>query len=211
MPRLPAACPSCGALYRSPLLARREEADTAFEVPVPCPDCGSGGRIPAEVLRRLSGLVRTLAELEPGEERLEGFLDRVEEICREAGDREEAVLEVLRVDPGLGRLAGGLPGDSPELMAAFLPLVRRLAAALSEEAAGDPAGAEEEARAVVERVLEELYAEREAAAGPEGEPDEVARARARLDAAGRNDPCPCGSGDKYKSCHWMEDLRATRS
>ena len=22
---------------------------------------------------------------------------------------------------------------------------------------------------------------------------------------GRNDPCPCGSGKKYKRCHWTED------
>ena len=28
----------------------------------------------------------------------------------------------------------------------------------------------------------------------------VEAARARLGAAGRNDPCPCGSGKKYKKC-----------
>ncbi len=22
---------------------------------------------------------------------------------------------------------------------------------------------------------------------------------------GRNDPCPCGSGKKYKHCHWSQD------
>ena len=29
---------------------------------------------------------------------------------------------------------------------------------------------------------------------------------------GRNDPCPCGSGKKYKRCHWEEDQqnRVTR-
>jgi tetratricopeptide (TPR) repeat protein len=30
-------------------------------------------------------------------------------------------------------------------------------------------------------------------------------ARARLGAAGRNDPCPCGSGKKYKKCHLRDD------
>lgn len=24
---------------------------------------------------------------------------------------------------------------------------------------------------------------------------------------GRNDPCPCGSGKKYKRCHWAEDQK----
>jgi hypothetical protein len=26
---------------------------------------------------------------------------------------------------------------------------------------------------------------------------------------GRNDPCPCGSGKKYKRCHWDQDQRRT--
>ena len=28
---------------------------------------------------------------------------------------------------------------------------------------------------------------------------------------GRNDPCPCGSGKKYKNCHMQKDLQTTRS
>jgi tetratricopeptide (TPR) repeat protein len=36
----------------------------------------------------------------------------------------------------------------------------------------------------------------------------VAKARERLGAAGRNDPCPCGSGKKYKKCHLAADEAA---
>jgi len=36
----------------------------------------------------------------------------------------------------------------------------------------------------------------------------VEAARARLGAAGRNDPCPCGSGKKYKKCHLRDDEAA---
>ena len=28
--------------------------------------------------------------------------------------------------------------------------------------------------------------------------------RNRADKVGRNDPCPCGSGKKYKNCHMRE-------
>ena len=28
------------------------------------------------------------------------------------------------------------------------------------------------------------------------------------DKAGRNDPCPCGSGKKYKKCCWQKDNAA---
>jgi len=42
--------------------------------------------------------------------------------------------------------------------------------------------------------------------------DDVAdKARARLAGTGRNDPCPCGSGKKYKKCHLAEDEGATAS
>jgi tetratricopeptide (TPR) repeat protein len=36
-----------------------------------------------------------------------------------------------------------------------------------------------------------------------------AKAKDRLAAAGRNDPCPCGSGKKYKKCHLAADEQAT--
>ncbi len=39
--------------------------------------------------------------------------------------------------------------------------------------------------------------------------DAAAKARERLGAAGRNDPCPCGSGKKYKKCHLAGDELAT--
>jgi len=37
----------------------------------------------------------------------------------------------------------------------------------------------------------------------------AAKALERLSAAGRNDPCPCGSGKKYKKCHLAADEQAT--
>jgi tetratricopeptide (TPR) repeat protein len=36
----------------------------------------------------------------------------------------------------------------------------------------------------------------------------IEAARARLGAAGRNDPCHCGSGKKYKKCHLRDDEAA---
>jgi tetratricopeptide (TPR) repeat protein len=39
--------------------------------------------------------------------------------------------------------------------------------------------------------------------------DKADKARARLAGTGRNDPCPCGSGKKYKKCHLIQDEGAT--
>jgi tetratricopeptide (TPR) repeat protein len=46
------------------------------------------------------------------------------------------------------------------------------------------------------------------AAGPEDREKAVAAAKTRLAAADRNDPCPCGSGKKYKKCHLRTDEAA---
>lgn len=45
--------------------------------------------------------------------------------------------------------------------------------------------------------------------GAAGTEQAAAEARARLASAGRNDPCPCGSGKKYKKCHLVADEGAT--
>jgi tetratricopeptide (TPR) repeat protein len=44
-----------------------------------------------------------------------------------------------------------------------------------------------------------------AASGEAPDAAAVEAARTRLSAAGRNDPCPCGSGKKYKKCHLRDD------
>lgn len=224
MPRLPAACTECEIVYPSPLRADRPDGDNAFAVPAPCPDCGSGGRVPAEVLQRLTGAVEVLRGLEMEAAELEAALSDAAELCRAADSREDAVLDVLGQVPRIGRLAGLLPGETPARMAVFT----RVVAALAEElrrgpAAGSADGAdegdtaaeegapEEPALEVVSRALEGLYERRvPAETGPPDKEDEVEVARRRLRETGRNDPCPCGSGEKYKACHWVEDQRTTR-
>ena len=38
--------------------------------------------------------------------------------------------------------------------------------------------------------------------GADGETAQVASEAAALPKVGRNEPCPCGSGKKYKHCRW---------
>ena len=205
MVRLPALCTQCGAVYPSPLRARTEGGDVAFGVPVPCPGCAAGGRVPPEVLQRTRAVIDVLRELRPEPAQAASQLDAMEEAFRGASSREDAVLDALRRAPELGRLAGSIPGEDPEQMAAAVRLAR-LAVELIAEASADDASTAE----LLERLLAEAY-DRWAPERPEeGEETPADRARARLEAAGRNDPCPCGSGDKYKSCHWVEDLRTSR-
>ena len=206
MVRLPALCTECGAVYPSPLRARGEDADVAFGVPVRCPGCGAGGRVPPEVMQRTRAVIEVLRELRPEPARAASGLDAMEEAFRTAATREDAVLDALRSSPELGRLAGSIPGEDPGQMATAVRLARLAVELIAEEGSDDGASTAE----LAERLLDEAY-ERWAPERPDrGEETPADRARKRLEAAGRNDPCPCGSGDKYKSCHWVEDLRTSR-
>ena len=51
---------------------------------------------------------------------------------------------------------------------------------------------------------EKVEAEQKAASDAQAEDEEKMREQAKLYAGmhiGRNDPCPCGSGKKFKNCH----------
>jgi preprotein translocase subunit SecA len=74
------------------------------------------------------------------------------------------------------------------------PQVRRVAA---PEPAGEPVGADDLFTAPPRRVppSPSLASGLSSSMGP------VGRATAAVPEVGRNDPCPCGSGRKYKKCH----------
>lgn len=209
MPRLPAFCKACGAVSPSPLRASRPDGDVAFDVPSPCRACGASARVPAEVLQRLTRAVAAAARSGLSEEDLGRLSELGFEEDRDGADETpvERVALVSRIAdraPRLLPVTRALPSGTRTELAAFLRVV---AAALPVP---DP-GSEAE---VVEAVGRALGAEFDEARREEGSRDEedrdLARARRRLDAAGRNDPCPCGSGDKYKVCHWREDRTRVR-
>lgn len=226
MPRLPAFCEECGAAFASPLRAEAAGKENAFTVPVPCPACGGTGRVPGELLEICVGAARLFSE--PGEAGGGAFLTLLSS-PPEDGDapREELLSRTARRAPAFVELAGRLPAARPAVVRGMGRLLRRVrddvaagerrardGESAGGDAAGEPppaegpeAGLETAVLRSVEAFLEDEGVEPTAPDVPE----DVARARRRLEGAGRNDPCPCGSGDKYKDCHWVPDLRTTRS
>lgn len=207
MSQLPAYCPECHALFPAPLAAEGPTDVTFFDIPVRCARCGASGHIPADVREWVGQIVEAARSAPPeGRDALRATLDG----CREDGAGPAECLDRLR----------RLESDEAEPAAVFrrmeyreldfAPLVAAAGAAALDllrgedgEMAGE-AGREELVNWTMDHLLEEYGEE----PGPGREPSEAER---RLSAAGRNDPCPCGSGDKYKDCHWIEDLRESRS
>lgn len=204
MPRLPAFCHDCGVVFASPLRAAAPGEENAFDVPAPCPACGGSGTVPAEILTRAAEMAEWLAGPDGGREELRRFLQVLESVHGSGGadDEEDALLlATARRAPSLVEMARRLPEGPPSVLRGIAAVFRRVAEGAAEDREPDVA-----ARRAVERLLED-----EAVEAPTADvPENVARARERQERAGRNDPCPCGSGDKYKDCHWLEDLRTTR-
>lgn len=188
--------------------------------------------MPPGILSRLAVLLETAERLAADGPAREWLGDVLREAAvpagEEVGEEEEEVLRArLRarassVLPEDGDLAvvEALPGFREGEVEAFL---RLFSISVRQVETGEETGAPEGEGAVGDaggrwpadaatRLLEEAYRRHgpERTRTDEEEADPAARARRRLERAGRNDPCPCGSGGKYKHCHWMDDLRRIR-
>lgn len=205
MGQLPACCPECHALFPAPLSADGPTDVTFFDIPVQCARCGAGGHVPANV-REWIGQVAVAVRSVAKEDRppLVAALDE----CREEGRGPSGCLERLRE---LEARPGGV-GDVFRRMEHqeldFAPLVAAAGVAAlrlmdEEGGAAEELPREELVNWTMDRVLDDFGIE----PPPERGPGESER---RLAETGRNEPCPCGSGEKYKDCHWIEDQRESR-
>lgn len=193
MPEMPAICDTCGTIFRSGF-----SFGSSFGVLLrgnksgPCPRCGDMGHVPdglynfvGDVIQVLSAPARTIDELR----RLEDILRR----ARAAQKTQDEVAEEIRKEvPSLTPLAALLPRNRSELYT-FLALVAsavQLILTLQPQASGNVTiqNVTINPTQVIEQTI--IQASPAAAAAPPSKP-----------TTARNDPCPCGSGKKYKHCH----------
>lgn len=205
MGQLPAYCPECHAIFPAPLSAEGPTDVTFFDIPVRCARCGESGHIPASVrewIGQIAVAVRSVGK--KGRPPLRDALDA----CREEGMDPSECLERLRdleARPGgvadvFRRLEHQELGFAPLLAAAGVAALHLME---EEGTVAEELPREELVNWTMDRMLEDFGIE----PPPERGPSEEER---RLADTGRNEPCPCGSGKKYKDCHWIEDQRESR-
>ena len=158
------------------------------DVPVPdCPVCGGTSHI-------LSGeynLVGDTLQLLQGPERTVSELQRLAQILREARNRNadlDEIRQAVREEaPELGKIADLLPRNRAELYAFIALILTAIQLLLSS-----PANIQDvniDADVVINKTIEQHRGV---------EPTNTPRLVPKV---GRNEPCPCGSGKKYKKCH----------
>ena len=189
MPDLPAFCDTCGTAFRSGFFFENAtNVNLSGNKVGPCPRCGGMGHVSDGVFNFAGSTIEILS----APERTVQELTRLVEIlsaARAAGAQTDAVANQIKTElPGLAALAKLVPSNRAELYG-FLAVV--LAAAQLYLTVSPPT-AQPSIQVNVTQVLERTLAE--------GAQAEKARASKPMKKPGRNDPCPCGSGQKYKKC-----------
>jgi preprotein translocase subunit SecA len=140
-------------------------------------------RITGRLIEILSAPTTSVAELT----RLSEILTRAQ---ARSTSSEEMAAQVAREAPSFGPLFELLPRTRSELYSFISMILAAVALVLS-------AGKRQASRPeiTIQQVIEQTYAQ---TAAPVRAKAVTSRAAA---APGRNDPCPCGSGKKYKKCH----------
>lgn len=199
MVRVPAVCDSCGCFFNSPIETSARGITFREDTVEGCPACGASGHIPdgtydfaENSIRLLSGSSRTVSELE-----------RLERLLRSARDRNATLAELRREltahAPQFESLTDLLPKTRSELYAFLGILLAAATLILTQLRQGESPNIH------VQQVFNQVVVQ---TASGDARVPELADEGAFLGGAGqaqpkpgRNDPCPCGSGKKYKRCH----------
>jgi hypothetical protein len=161
-----------------------------------CPECGGTSRI----LAGAYNIVGDTLELIQGPERTVSELERLREIlrvARESGARAEEVRSTVEHEfPDWGQALGKLlvPKTPADFYALLAVIIMTLEMVLGDKQSGQTTNIE------ADQIINNIVVQ-EAPPVP-GQPQAAPSSnQAHGEKIGRNEPCPCGSGKKFKTCH----------
>ncbi len=183
MPSVPAICNNCQLIFRSGFGGPGMIHVTFVGcISGPCPKCGGVGTI-------LDGVYHSVGETVSLISHNPDQLRRLAEVVRLAQRSQQTPAEIEKkfdeVAPGLGMF---LPMNPTELQG-YLKLLGPVLVSIASLIAANKFDATK-VPAHIDRATQSIY--------DESEPKALKRPTTKR--AGRNEPCPCGSGKKYKRC-----------
>jgi uncharacterized protein YecA (UPF0149 family) len=164
----------------------------------PCPHCGAMGSIPDGTYRSLGETAEYFASHTASPEHLRVLRTVLAQARDQGATQDETATAVDEALPGqnLGDAIRKLPESASALfwLQMLTILVMFLAIAVAHY------DATHAAKPITSTDVQEMIAQaaNAAAAQPPPAPPKPFRRQQRI---GRNDPCPCGSGKKFKRCH----------
>jgi uncharacterized protein YchJ len=191
--------PSCGAVFQfNQLIGGPGKTNIEFinSKVGPCPACGDMGSIPDGTYEYANGVLNILSSSKISVTELQ----KVEKILRSARrskikSDDEIIGEVKKASPAVADAFQLVPKQNNviqwlTLLIAFVALAIQIHSTYFKETD----------QSVEKKVIEYLLKEFGAASESNIAPDKNSPYRREGPKIQRNDPCPCGSGKKYKKC-----------
>lgn len=189
--RVPAVCNNCGTMFPSDFEVS-DSTNISFSDcgAGPCPSCGGMGHIPdgiynfiGNTIELLSGPSRTVKELHK--------LSEILEFSRNNNySHQEVTSAIDKQLPELASIKDILPKTRIELYAFVTLILSIILMIISQSSSGKPEKIE------INNVINNIYHNSQTLS----EPTNTITPKYKKKKTGRNDPCPCGSGIKYKKC-----------
>lgn len=199
MPNVPAICEVCETIFPSGFNVSGQNITLVGNRSGPCPKCGGMGVVPDMTL---SSVGDALEVLWTTKESLE-LLKKIEKIFQtargEKTSRDDLVKVIEKEAPELSNLIDILPKTRPELYA-FLGIILLAVGTFR----CTPGVSKDEVQDMIEKAKSEIVQEWENGRPKQSEVKATRPKKSDGTKLGRNDPCYCGSGKKYKHCHYPE-------
>ena len=185
MPSVPAFCDTCGTVFSSGIFVENStNISFAGNRSGPCPRCGGMGHVPDGVFNFIGNTIEILSAPERTIAELTHLARILAEAKAKSETREQVASRIEKEVPSLSKLAKLLPENRSELYG-FLAVVLA-AVQLFTQTPAAPSSTTVNVTQVIQQVIVE--------------PTPPMAASPRTKKVGRNEPCPCGSGTKYKRC-----------
>jgi hypothetical protein len=198
VPGLPAICDTCLTVWDPHAFNIANSANVHIEDVVvgPCPVCGGIGRIPDGIYSTTTDTIRVVATTAKSAQSLSTLL----RILQQAHDQHATADELAKAldDEGnlkpIAEVVRRLPRklDIKYWIGIAIAVVALLEGQATDQKVSQ-IGSE------VDRIYAQVLAQHPSASPtPSPQPQSSSRP---VKSVGRNQPCPCGSGKKYKRCH----------
>lgn len=196
MINLPAICDNCGTVFNSGIVGGGGATITMIgSKSGPCPRCGEMGSIPDGTYRLIENVIEILSAPHRTIEDLLKISELIKEVEDEQITKEEFEEEVQKKIPELHPFFDWFVPRTREekfnigwkIIGAALPII--ISSLINRGTTKDVSP---------EIVINNIYNEQIVniqTPNNTAEDDKTIK-------VGRNEPCPCGSGLKYKKCHW---------
>jgi len=200
MPGLPAICDTCLTVWDPRAFNVSGASNVVIEdVSVsPCPSCGGVGHIPDGIYAATTDAISVVATTAKSAQSLRTLL-RILQQARDQRATAEQLSKSLEQEQGanlkpVADLVRQLPKklDIKYWIGIAIAVVALLEGQMTDQKVG-------RIEAQVEQIYAQVLAQHQGAI-PAAVPTQAASPRP-LPKVGRNAPCPCGSGKKYKRCH----------